>query len=171
MDPTAPDFDDIADEDAKAAFVGGSPECVEWLAEGTRLYKWSKSVVGRRGVSPWWFFVEPRILPNGIHFDGLRDRQTYARRLDVHDGVFHRARAAVTKQWNPMTRPIAIKLNYGAWGYIGKCAGQLVDNEDKGLANVLFIGGDYQIWIPNLKASDITQISVLPFLTPSSGRR
>lgn len=161
----APDFSQIADIQVKRAFLGRGPEVVELLSSGTKLYKWTKSMMGRNGISPWWLFLESRTLPNGVRCDGLKERQEYAKRLSVNDRDYHRVRAGVTKQWNPMTTPVAIRLNNPAWAYIGKAAGQL---EDDSVPNVLFIAGDYQLWIPGLKAVDVSQISILPYLTAGS---
>jgi hypothetical protein len=33
---------------------------------------------------------------------------------------------------------------------------------------VYFIAGDYQLWIPGLKAADVSQISILGYLSPTS---
>ena len=168
MNPSQPpDFDVIADAQVKKAFLGRAPACVQWLPPGTKLYKWSKGITGRNGISPWWLFLEATMLPGRVRCDGLKQRQEFARRLNVHDRDYHRVRAGVTKQWNPMTRPVAIRLNNGAWGYIGKAAGQLQDDT---VDNVVLIAGDCQVWIPGLKAVDVTQISVVPYLTASSGR-
>ena len=157
-----PEFNQIADAQVKRAFLGKGPDCVILLPPGTKLYKWSKSMLGRNGISPWWLLLESRMLPNGKRFDGLKERQEYAKRLSVSDKDFHRVRAGVTRQWNPMTRPIAIQLDNPAWAYVGKAAGQLEDND---MADVYFIAGDYQLWIPGLKAVDVRQISIVPYLS------
>ena len=165
MNPNRPpDFHQIADPQVKRAFLGQGPESVEPLSPGMKLYKWSKTITGRNGISPWWFFLESRTLANGTRCDGLKERQEYARRLSVQDRDFHRVRAGVTKQWNPMTKPIAIRLNSPIWAYVGKAAGQL---EDDSIPNVYLIAGDYQAWIPGLTANDVTQIAILPYLTPT----
>ena len=156
------DFNQIADAQVKRAFLGKGPECVVTLTPGTKLYKWSKSLLGKNGISPWWLLLESRILPNSKRFDGLKERQEYARRLSVADRDYHRVRAGVTRQWNPMTRPIAIQLNNAAWAYVGKAAGQL---EDDDIPDVYLIAGDYQLWIPGLKAVDVKQISIVPYLS------
>lgn len=161
------EFDQVADATVKRAFLGRGPECVQLLPPGTKLYKWSKSLSGRSGISPWWLFLESRILPNGVHVDGLKERQKYAARLAVHDRDYHRVRAGVTKQWNPMTNPIAIRLTADVWAYIGKAAGQL---EDESIPDVYLIAGDYQAWIPGLKAADLTHISIVPYLRPVQDR-
>ena len=153
-----PSFDSIADAQVKRAFVGRAPECVIWLEPRTKLYKWSDRITGKNGISPWWLFLDARLLPTGVRCDGFKEKQEYAQRLTVHDRDYHRVRAGVTKQWNLMRSLIAIRLDNGAWGYVGKAAAQLMDDS---MPDVYFIAGDYQVWVPGLKPGDITQISVL----------
>jgi hypothetical protein len=155
-----PDFDSVADANARRAFLGAP--AAEWLQPGTRLYKWTKSIFGARGVTPWWFFLESRVLTNGVRCPGLRERQKYANRLNVSDRDYHRVRGAVTKQFNTMATPICISLTTGAWGYSGKAAGQI---EDQDIPRVFLIGGDYQLWIPNLEIADFILISISPYVT------
>jgi hypothetical protein len=64
-----------------------------------------------------------------------------------------------------MTRPVAIELVKGAWGFIGKASGQL---RDQTLPGVYLIGGEYQVWVPALTANHIRQISLLPYLKPNA---
>ena len=166
MPPTTrpPGFVAIADADTKNAFLNGHPEVVAWLDRGTKLFKWTQSITTPRGISPWWQFLESRRLLSGATCGGIRDLQEYATRLGVHDRDYARVRAAVTEQWNKMTNAVAIELLNGAWGYIGKAAGQL---KDKRISDVFFIGGEYQVWVPNLVANDIRRISLLPYLKPN----
>lgn len=163
-----PKFDEIADASVKRAFHGRGPECVMWLLPGTKLYKWSSSIMGKQGVSPWWLFLEARILPNGLRCDGWKEKQEYARRLSVHERDYHRVRAGVTKQWNVMRDLIAIRLEKPAWAYVGKAAGQLQDDT---VPNVYLIAGDYQLWIPGLQPLDITQISLAREISEATSRQ
>jgi hypothetical protein len=163
--PQPPDFAAIADADVKGAFLRGIPEIVAWLDPGTKLFKWTQSLTTPRGISPWWQFLLARRLPNGATCPGIREMQDYASRLVAHDRDFARTRAAVTQQWNKMTNAVAIDLINGAWGYIGKAAGQLKDKND---SQVFLIGGEYQVWIPGLVANDIRRISLLPYLQPNA---
>jgi hypothetical protein len=165
MPSRAPDFDTIADASTKGAFVHGRPELVEWLAPGTKLFKWTQSITTRRGVSPWWQFLISRRLSNGVNCSGIQELQEYAARLGVHDRDYARVRAAVTEQWNKMTNAVAVELTKGAWGYIGKASGQL---KDRNVSSVFLIGGEYQVWVPGLVANDIRQISLLPYLKPNA---
>jgi len=96
---------------------------------------------------------------------GIRELQTYASRLNVHDRDYNRARLAVTEQWNKMTNAVAIELLRGFWGYVGKASGQRKDESDPG---VYLLGGEYQVWMPGLVANDLKQISIVPYLTPNA---
>jgi hypothetical protein len=166
MDPQRPpNFADIADLATKNAFLAGRPEVVQWLTPGTKLFKWTKSIATPKGISPWWQFLESRRLGTGACVPGIRELQTYATRLGVHDRDYNRTRLAVTEQWNKMTQAVAIELLWGAWGYVGKASGQRKDENDP---SVYLIGGEYQVWIPGLAANTIKRISILPYLTPNS---
>ena len=160
-----PAFSSIADDDVKRAFVGGGPEIVAWLDAGTKLFKWAQSITTPRGISAWWQLLESRRLGSGVFCPGIQEFQEYAARLDIHERDYARVRTAVTEEWNKMTTPVAIELATGAWGYIGKAAGQLRTLADP---KVFFIGGEYQVWVPGLIANDIRHISLLPYLLPNS---
>jgi hypothetical protein len=163
--PKPPDFLDIADSATKRAFLGGHPEVVAWLESGTKLFKWTAAISTPKGISPWWQFLLSLRLANGAVCPGISERQEYAGRLGAHDRDYARTRAAVTRQWNPMTNAVAIELSNGAWGYIGKASGQLRDLNDP---QVFLIGGEYQVWIPGLHANDVRRISLLPYLRPNT---
>jgi hypothetical protein len=160
-----PDFNTIADAGTRAAFLRGQPEEAQWLEAGSKLFKWTASITTPRGVSPWWQFLQSRKLKTGNVCPGLREMQMYAGRLGTHDRDYVRARLAVTEQWNRMTRAVAIELLRGAWGFIGKAAGQNKDRDDP---IVFFIGGEYQVWVPGLVAKDIRQVSIGPYLIPNT---
>lgn len=166
MNPqTPPEFDKIADPGTKNAFLRGHPEEVVWLTPGSKLFKWTRSIVTSRGISPWWQILLSRRLAAGSVVPGIRELQIYASRLNAHDRDYNRARLAVTEQWNRMTNAVAIELLRGCWGYLGKAAGQRKDQNDP---SVYFVGGEYQIWVPGLVANDIRQISIAPYLTPNA---
>jgi hypothetical protein len=159
-----PAFDAIAGDETKAAFISRRPELVSWLDKGTKLFKWTQSITTSRGVSPWWQFLTAHVLPNGEVCPGIRELQERARNTGSHDRDFARAQAAVTLNWNKMTSPVAIEMTDGAWGYIGRAAGQLRDKSDPG---VFFIGGGYQVWIPDISIHIIKQIALVPYLEPN----
>ncbi len=138
---------------------------VLWLDPQTKLAKWTKNIFTPKGVSPWWQFLKSRRLATGSVCPGILEMHAYARRLSVPERDFARVRLAVTEQWNKMTKLVAIELARGTWGYVGKAAGQLRNQDDP---DVFFIGGEYQLWIPGLTAHDIRQISILPYLTPNT---
>lgn len=163
--PRPPHFETIADTETRGAFIGRHPEVVVWLTPGTKLFKWTKSITTPKGISPWWMFLETRRLATGASVPGVRELQTYAARLDVHDRDYARTRLAVTEQWNRMTNAMAIEILRGTWGYVGKASGQRKDQNDP---SVFLIGGEYQVWIPGLVGKDIKKISILPFLTPNT---
>jgi hypothetical protein len=166
MNPLKPPaFAEIADNDAKNAFINGAPEVVRWLPPGTKLFKWTKSIATSRGISPWWQFVEPMRLATGSTVPGIQDFQTLAARTGVSDRDFARTRVAVTEEWNKMTSAVGIKLLGGAWGYIGKASGQRKNQDNP---QVFFIGGEYQVWVPGLVARDIAPLSLLPYLKPNT---
>ena len=162
---TPPNFASIADASVKGAFLHGHPEVVQWLTPGTKLFKWTASIVTPKGVSAWWQFLEARQLGTGAKVPGIRELQTYASRLGANDRDYNRARLAVTQQWNKMTRAVAIELMGGAWGYVGRASGQKRDEDDP---QVFFIGGEYQVWVPGLTVNQIRQIAMAPYLTPNA---
>jgi hypothetical protein len=92
------------------------------LEHGTKLFKWTKSITNARGISPWWQFLAARRLATGANVPGIRELQTYASRLGVHDRDYNRTRLALTEQWSKMTQAAAIELLRGTWGYVGKAA-------------------------------------------------
>jgi hypothetical protein len=166
MEPQRPQhFEKIADRDTKNAFLGGHPEVVLWLTPGTKLLKWTKSITTPKGISPWWQLLQARRLATGAMVPGIRELQTYASRLNVHDRDYNRTRLAVTEQWNKMTSAVAIELLRGVWGYIGKASGQRKDLDDP---SVYLIGGEYQVWVPGLVANDIRLIAIAPYLIPNA---
>ncbi len=166
MDPLhPPEFASIANADAKNAFIGGRPESVLWLVPKTKLFKWTGSLTTPRGISPWWMFLEARRLATGANVPGIREMQVWAAQGGIHDRDYARTRFAVTDQFNSMKEPVAIELLRGVWGYVGKASGQRKDVTDP---MVYYIGGEYQVWVPGLVATDIRRIQLLPWLTPNT---
>jgi hypothetical protein len=163
--PKPPAFVEIADADARGAFINGYPEVVRWLPPGMKLFKWTKSIGTSRGISPWWQFIEPLRLATGATVPGIQELQTRAARLAVPDRDFARTRVAVTEEWNRMTNAVGISLLQGAWGYIGKASGQRKNQDNP---DVYFIGGEYQVWIPGLTAQHIARLSLSPYLKPNT---
>lgn len=54
------------------------------FAAGTKFYKWTSfPLVGPRGITPWWSFVNRTVLSDGFVAEGFRDSEVYASRLGV----------------------------------------------------------------------------------------
>ncbi|HEY4360985.1 MAG TPA: hypothetical protein VGN17_08450 [Bryobacteraceae bacterium] len=149
------EFDSIADVRVRRAFIGGRPEVKVRLDTGTKLYKWTSHglVVP---VTPWWSFVDSQILSNGSRVAGFREVEERAKRLGRAPRDFARVRSAVTKQWNGMNRLVWIQLRTPAYGFAGKALGQ---KEDETVENVYLIGGEYQLWIPNLTLQHVHKVA------------
>ncbi len=160
-----PAFSSIASSDDQAAFIHGHPEVVRWLPPATKLFKWTQAISNGKGISPWWQFLQVQQLTNGVCIPGIQELQTRAARLGGDDREFARSLSAVTDEWNAMTNAVAITLLNGAWGYIGKAAGQ---RKNEACPDVFYIGGNYQVWIPGLRANDIAQIALRGYLKPNT---
>jgi hypothetical protein len=122
------------------------------LHSGHQLYKFTGYSLFRPdgSVTPFWFSVSP-ITPGDTGLAGLQERSVV---LTSEASTTARARGAVTRQWNPMTGLLRARLVAPVYGFIGQCSGQPIDEAP---SNVFFIGGAWQLWIPNLTAQTITQ--------------
>jgi hypothetical protein len=116
-----------------------------------KLYKFtSHPLFGPGGkVTPFWSSVEP-IAPGD---PGWEEGQRRAAHIDASQVDTARARAAVTRQWNSMQGQIRARLCTPVYAFVGQCSGQRIDAESD--ANVFFIGGAWQLWIPNLTSKHI----------------
>jgi len=143
------------DPKAAATFVGGRAEKVI-LEAGRELYKFSsypmKSADGR--ITPWWASVQP--LEGGD--PGLKGLLERSGRSGVDPRDFARARSAVSKDWNGLADMIRAALQQPVWAWKGRCAHQRMDNTRPDMANVVFIGGAWQVFIPNLTIAHIREI-------------
>jgi hypothetical protein len=155
-----PDFFSIADASTRGAFLKGYPDVIQLLEAGTRLYKWSDRISSPRGISPWWSFVDARILPTRQRCPSVHELRMYASRLGVEERDYFRTRFAVDEGWeNEMRHAFTIELARSAWGYIGQASGQTKNHKDEAMKNVYFIGGEFQVWVPGLTQADIRKIS------------
>ncbi len=150
----------------KRAFRG-EPERM-LLSASVRLYKWTNgSLVTGVAVSPWWSFVESTRLPSGTLAEGFRVAESRAARLQRPHREFARSRAAISGEFrNSMRHLLIIQLNIPAWGFAGQASGQreFASGDitvDPYLANVYFIGGADQVWVPNLTSADVTELPAL----------
>lgn len=144
----------IADIDSgvRAAFIGGRL-IRRFVPAGTELYKFTDRTISlsSESISPWWSAVEP-IAPGDTGLQRLAER---SQRLNVLPKDFARARSAVTKQWNSMSQLVLVRLTVPAYSFVGPCSAQNIDNESPHLRNVVYIGGAWQIYLPNLKRNDL----------------
>ena len=155
------DFEGGADATVKGAFIREKIMAKELLPTGTRLYKWTQfPLAGKKGITPWWSFADERRLESGIVIPGIKQSEIYAERLKVSQKDFARAQSAVTKAWNQMDNLLMIVLLKPVWGFIGRASGQNFEEEsvDPDKKNVFWIGGAYQVWIPNLTTDDVKEI-------------
>ncbi len=120
------------------------------LAAGALLYKFTdRPLVQSTGrISPWWSSVEP-IASGDTGLAGLLERAEGR----VSREEFARARSAVTQQWNSMSGLMIIRLLVPAYGFVGRCAAQLVDEQSVYMRNVVFIGGACKSICPAWKLS------------------
>ena len=165
------DFVSIATSDDRKAFLNKQPESKELLKAGTKLYKWTQySLVGPRGITPWWSVVDSLTLKTGSTLPSLQKVHEWDSNLAVHEREYARARSAVTIDWNSMSKPLFIELIQPVWAWIGKASGQKMYEDDPKKVNetkennVFFIGGNWQVWLPNLTIQHVRQIAASPYL-------
>jgi hypothetical protein len=146
---------DSLSPDVLRTFIGGKLT-KQQLNASTLMYKFTDAplVQSSGRVSPWWSSVEP-IAPGDTGLAGLIER---AKALSVLPADFARARSAVTKQWNSMSNLLVVRLQIPAYGFVGRCSSQQLDNESPALKNVVFIGGAWQIFLPNLATHHVVRL-------------
>jgi len=136
------------------------------LEAGDCVYKWtSYSLVnpntGRitEYWSPWNSLkAGSQIIPG---FKELRTRYRNVQGSVGRPQEFARSRNAVTEQWNQMESLLKAQFLKPVWGFAGATAGQRKFNDPAHPAeqdNVFFIGGDYQLVIPNLTTDWIKKL-------------
>jgi len=151
-------FHDLSDGE-RGAFIGVAEK--RMLPVGFSLYKFTGNSPFRTSyqgaVTPWWSSVEP-LDPSD---PGLVGTLARAQRLNCTPADLARARAAVTLEWNTMTGLERVRLLIPVFAFVGRCRHQLRSNErdpEQGAPihpNVVFIGGAWQVFIPNLSWTDI----------------
>ncbi len=140
----------VAEPEVKQTFIGGVVLRNLWLLALCCNKFTDRPLVQSTGrISPWWSSVEP-IASGDTGLAGLLER---AERLGVSREEFARARSAVTQQWNSMSGLMIIRLLVPAYGFVGRCAAQLVDEQSVYMRNVVFIGGAWQSICPAWKLS------------------
>ena len=157
-------FETMAPEDTRRAFTVAFGVHRVLLDARTRLYKLtSHPMVGSRGVTPWWHFLDTTTvrLGNGAPFqaDGFAVARERAARLGVSNRDFGRARAAVSLPWNEMKNVLAVALNQPTYAFFGRNSGMPVDVDAADASSVMFIGGAFQLFIPDLKQHHVRLIA------------
>jgi hypothetical protein len=133
---------------------------------GSFVYKWTgyDLVNPKTGkVTPYWSTWEP-LKVGSRDIPGFKEIRIRYRNVGGSVGrpqEFARARNAVTDQWNPMSSILKAELLKPVWGFVGVIRSQRVYLDKKNeteLANVSWIGGDYQLCIPNLTPAHIRKV-------------
>lgn len=130
------------------------------------VYKWTEfDLVNPKNQKiteywcPWSSFKLGTVLVPG--FKELRLRYRNVGGSVGRPQEFARARNAVTEQWNEMTSITKAEFLVPVWGFVGRIAPQRMykdENKPAFLDNVIFIGGDFQLCIPNLTTSHIRKL-------------
>jgi len=133
---------------------------------GNCVYKWSDygTLVNPKGkISEYWFsWKSLKVVDREI--DGFKEFRM--RHHNRGGGVGRpqqaaRALGAVTEQWNGMNAILKAQFLRPVWGFVGRIAAQrkLDDPKHPGeQENVYFIGGAYQVVIPNLTMEFIKKL-------------
>ena len=124
------------------------------LLPGRQLYRFTQATIsgGPGTLTPWWFSVEPMSADD----PGLEGVLKRAEQLGVLPEEFVRSRASVTRQWNTLRHLVRVDLLTAMYGFFGQCSAQHADDGSvPEWNNVVFIGGAWQLWIPNLSRSAI----------------
>ncbi len=57
-----------------------------------------------------------------------------------------------------MSGLMIIRLLVPAYGFVGRCAAQLVDEQSVYMRNVVFIGGAWQVYLPSLETQHVIRV-------------
>lgn len=146
------------------------------LPKGTQLYKWTEyGLFNPAGfASPYW---SPWAAMNvgGMRVPGFSELRKRYRNTGGSVGrpqEFMRVRSAVTDYWNSMTSITKAELLEPVWGFVGVCAPKPPTKHDERIynlkpaeraaiphtADVLLIGGAYQLVLPNMRADHIFKL-------------
>lgn len=134
------------------------------------VYKWTEyplmsvdPATGQKRVTPWWSNWSDLKIGHTLIPGYAQLRRRY-RNVDGSVGrpqEFARARSAVQVQWNQMSGLLKARFKKPVWGFVGRAASQRLYEDQKHpnvLQNVVLIGGDYQLCIPNLSGEWIEKL-------------
>ena len=137
---------------------------------GFQVYKWTEYPFLRNGggVTEFWCPWQRMMLGN-IEVPGFKELRMRYRNIGGSVGrpqEFARVRNAVTNEWNAMSSLTKAELRLPVWGFIGVCSNQLVSTAQEKerpsgappTAKVVFLGGDYQLLLPNMTAEHIFKL-------------
>jgi hypothetical protein len=138
------------------------------MKSGTELFKYSTPYPfnSSRGLwSPWWNLRNAQniLLNNGrLHLcSGLGEHLSRADFPGGNPVRLARVRSAVKYEWNDLQTLFLVQLTVNAWGMFGQNAGLSVSTSDPKFANVFFIGGAYQVFVPQLLETDLSCFAAL----------
>lgn len=154
-------FDKLTPTQQKSFATRPAPVLVR-LEKGTQLYKWTEfALIGKHGyASEYWSPWKPMVVGD-MHVPGFAELRERYRNLGGSVGrpqEFMRVRNAVTQEWNSMSSLTKAELSLPVWGFLGVCAAQPVTKSEEAERRVLFIGGNYQLVIPNMEAKHIFKL-------------
>lgn len=157
-------------ETQRSSFLPTPVPLLVRFERGDCVYKWTSydlirisRSTGKEEVSEYWCPWET-IEVGSLRVPGFREVRIRYRNVDGSVGrpqEFARARNAVTHQWNEMTSVLKAKFRKPVWGFVGRTAPQRFYEDRKNpdlLANVSWIGGDFQLCIPNLTPEWIEKV-------------
>jgi hypothetical protein len=153
-------------KDQQDSFSPSSVPVLVRFETGECVYKWtSYSLVNPNNnkITEYWcpwksLKIGPTEIPG---FKELRMRYRNVGGSVGRPQEFARARNAVTEQWNGMDSLMKAEFKKPVWGFAGKISGQRKFRDPEHPAeqcNVFFIGGDFQLCIPNLTVAWIRQL-------------
>lgn len=153
-------------EEQQGSFLPSPVPVLHRFEAKSCVYKWTgfDLVNPTKGsISEYWcpwssFKIGDTVVPG---FKELRMRYQNRGGSVGRPQEFARARNAVTEQWNEMTSITKAEFKEPVWGFVGRIAPQRKYEDRKHpdiLRNVIFIGGDFQLCIPNLTATHIRKL-------------
>ena len=142
------------------AFLGRTARKVCFFP-GVEFYRLSEfELFGPKGTaSPWWSAVKP-LAADDPGLDGTLQR---AAELGLAPSEYKELcprRSGVTNEWNAMNSLLTIRLCNLFGGLSDSCAHQRMHDADKvpKLHNVVWIGGAWQAYLPNLTRKQAARI-------------
>lgn len=149
-------------EEQRGSFLPSPAPVLVRFEQGDCVYKWTgydfvriSRTTGKEQISEYWCPWNELSI-GALRVPGFKELRTRYRNVGGSVGrpqEFARARNAVTHQWNEMTSILKARFRKPVWGFVGRTAPQrFYQDRDKPevLANVTWIGGDFQLCIPNL---------------------